>query len=143
MTTSLSGATKTCAHCAGVVRRRRHASNASWAHARFCSRRCASAAQGSKPGPPKLSAPPAPDLGWQRDARCRLPGVDPELFYHPEGEMGFDRKLREGRAVMVCVDCPVMVDCRRYALAAPERFGVWGALTEGDRNALKQKRGVP
>lgn len=33
-----------------------------------------------------------------------------------------------------CHDCPLFLDCRRYAVLARERVGVWGGTTPKDRN---------
>lgn len=36
-------------------------------------------------------------------------------------------------AVARCWSCPALDACRDYALAAEERWGVWGATTPADR----------
>lgn len=36
-------------------------------------------------------------------------------------------------AVDGCYDCPLMVPCGAYAVAAGERDGVWGGLTPAER----------
>lgn len=38
-------------------------------------------------------------------------------------------------AQSLCWRCPVQPECAAYAVAADERFGVWGALTPADRAA--------
>lgn len=38
-----------------------------------------------------------------------------------------------GLAVARCWSCPALTACREYALAAEERWGVWGATTPADR----------
>jgi len=38
------------------------------------------------------------------------------------------------RAADRCHDCPLFLDCRRYAVLARERVGVWGGTTPKDRN---------
>lgn len=42
--------------------------------------------------------------------------------------------LAQSRAATACLDCPVMVECGRYALTAGEPHGTWGGLTATDRN---------
>lgn len=43
----------------------------------------------------------------------------------------------EETAVGVCRACPVRAECLQYALAADERFGVWGGLSETERAGLR------
>lgn len=52
------------------------------------------------------------------------------------------RPADEDLAVRVCRGCPVVVECRAYALAAGEREGVWGALGPAERHgpALRPRR---
>jgi WhiB family redox-sensing transcriptional regulator len=39
-------------------------------------------------------------------------------------------------AKTVCAACPVIQQCRQHALAVREPYGVWGGLTEDERNAI-------
>ncbi|WP_090517402.1 WhiB family transcriptional regulator [Mycolicibacterium neworleansense] len=71
---------------------------------------------------------------WQLHARCR--GMDASVFFSPEGERGRARLNREQRAKALCRDCPVLTQCRAHALTIAEPFGVWGGLSEADRNSL-------
>ncbi|MFC0360121.1 MULTISPECIES: WhiB family transcriptional regulator [Kytococcus] len=78
---------------------------------------------------------PVADLwDWQHEGLCRT--TDPEEFFHPEGERGERRRRRDERAKRVCRRCPVIEKCREHALAAREPYGVWGGLTEGEREEL-------
>jgi WhiB family redox-sensing transcriptional regulator len=70
-------------------------------------------------------------LGWQEQARCQ--GEDARLFFGPEKERTRDREAREGEAKQICAACPVLRECRAHALGTPELFGVWGGLSEADR----------
>jgi len=71
---------------------------------------------------------------WQLQARCR--GVDSSVFYHPEGERGRARLQREQRAKALCRLCPVVAQCRDHALETGEVYGVWGGLSESERDLL-------
>ncbi|MCX5195580.1 WhiB family transcriptional regulator [Streptomyces sp. NBC_00249] len=71
---------------------------------------------------------------WQSRAACR--GQGPERFFHPEGERGDDRAARDRAAKRVCEECPVRAQCLRHALRVREPYGVWGGLTEQERQAL-------
>ena len=68
---------------------------------------------------------------WQQDAACR--GTDGTFFFPPERERETARVKRVARAKAVCRECPVMTDCRAYALQVGEPFGVWGGLSEEER----------
>ncbi len=71
---------------------------------------------------------------WQLHGNCR--GRDTELFFHPEGERGMRRRNREAAAKAVCSGCPVRQQCRAHALAVQEPYGVWGGLSEHEREAI-------
>ena len=66
---------------------------------------------------------------WHRSAACR--SVDPELFF-PVSCAGPSRDQLE-RAKAVCAVCLVRPQCLQYAIAANEKFGVWGGMTEEER----------
>lgn len=88
------------------------------------------------------SAPgPVADLWeWQYDGACRETGS--ESFYHPDGERGAARRLRDAAAKEVCSSCPVIMSCREHALAIRESFGVWGGLTEDERSVTLAERDI-
>jgi WhiB family redox-sensing transcriptional regulator len=82
----------------------------------------------------RLPGPVADLWEWQLDGACRT--ADSRLFFHPEGERGPARRERDAAAKAVCAACPVMQQCRTHALTVREPYGVWGGLTEDDRNAF-------
>ncbi len=82
----------------------------------------------------RLPGPNADLWDWQLQSACRA--VDPSLFFHPEGERGPARSGREASAKAVCAGCPVLEACRSHALAVREPYGVWGGLSEDDREAI-------
>jgi WhiB family redox-sensing transcriptional regulator len=82
----------------------------------------------------RLPGPVADLWDWQLDGACR--GVSPEVFFHPEGERGPRRRNRDAQAKAVCSACPVMLECRSHALEVREPYGVWGGLTEAERETL-------
>ena len=71
---------------------------------------------------------------WQLRGSCR--GMDSGLFFHPENERGPARTGREERAKQICSGCPVLIQCRAHALAVHEPYGVWGGLTESERDEM-------
>lgn len=82
----------------------------------------------------RLPVPVTETYDWQMQGACR--GMDSAFFFHPEGERGPARASRETRAKQVCRGCPVLEQCRRHALAAHEPYGVWGGLSESERDDI-------
>lgn len=82
----------------------------------------------------RLPGPVADSWEWQVDGACRTTGD--ELFFHPDGERGRRRERREAAALRVCATCPVLAQCRDHALAVREPYGVWGGMTEDEREAV-------
>ncbi|KAA3425055.1 redox-responsive transcriptional regulator WhiB3, partial [Mycobacterium tuberculosis] len=54
----------------------------------------------------------------------------------PDGERGRARTQREQRAKEMCRRCPVIEACRSHALEVGEPYGVWGGLSESERDLL-------
>jgi WhiB family redox-sensing transcriptional regulator len=71
-------------------------------------------------------------------AACR--GLDSEMFFHPEGERGSAKEARERAAKKLCATCPVIMECRAHALKVREPFGVWGGLTESERQVIYESQ---
>ena len=82
----------------------------------------------------RLPGPVAHAWEWQLQGACRE--ADAALFFHPERERGAPRRLRDAAAKAVCATCPVIRQCRAHALTTPELYGVWGGLSEDDREAI-------
>jgi WhiB family redox-sensing transcriptional regulator len=91
------------------------------------------------PQPQQLPGPNADIWDWQMHGLCR--GVDSSVFFHPDGERGRARAQREMRAKEMCRSCPVITQCRSHALAVGEPYGIWGGLSESEREMLL-KRGI-
>lgn len=82
----------------------------------------------------RLPGPVADLWEWQYQGACR--NLDTEQFFHPEGERGGTRRRRDDAAKAICAKCPVIAQCREYALAVQEPYGVWGGLTQEERREL-------
>lgn len=54
---------------------------------------------------------------------------DAELWWDPTAELEAASGCR--------VSCPAVGECLAYAVAAGERYGVWGAATPGERRAMR------
>lgn len=79
----------------------------------------------------RLPGPNADLWDWQLRGLCR--GKDSSLFFHPEGERGAARSSREEAAKEICMNCPVRIPCADHALKVREPYGVWGGMTEDER----------
>ena len=66
---------------------------------------------------------------WRDRAVCAQ--TDPEAFFPEKG--GSTREAKR-----ICSGCEVRAECLEYALAADERFGVWGGLSERERRRLRR-----
>ena len=71
---------------------------------------------------------------WQFRAACR--DTDRDLFFAPPGERGLRREFRVTAAKRVCASCPVLDECRDFALRTAQEYGVWGGLAEEERAQL-------
>ncbi|MDO5747571.1 MAG: WhiB family transcriptional regulator [Actinomycetaceae bacterium] len=75
---------------------------------------------------------PIMDL-WQWQYKGACADMDTEKFFHPEGERGGTRRRRAEAAKAICMTCPVINECRDYALSTHEPYGVWGGMSEEER----------
>ena len=75
-------------------------------------------------------------MDWRSRAACRT--EEPELFF-PVGSRG-PALVQQALAKSVCRRCPVMIQCRTWALATGQAAGVWGGMSEGERAALTRHR---
>ncbi len=74
---------------------------------------------------------------WQREAACR---GEAELFAEPPvAEPMVVQLRREEAAKAVCARCPVLLECRAYALRTQQRTGIWGGLTARERSAVRAR----
>ena len=75
-----------------------------------------------------------PENDWRPLAACK--GVDPELFFSSDELPNKNERIeREAAAKAVCARCPVRSECLSYAIAAGERYGIWGGLNPQERRA--------
>lgn len=75
------------------------------------------------------------DVSWMADAACRTltPQQVDRWFFPNRGE-----SVRPAKAI--CADCPVRQQCLDYAMDRPERYGIWGGLSERERRQLRAQR---
>lgn len=66
---------------------------------------------------------------WAKQAACR--DEPTSTFYDRQPDA----------AKLICSQCPVIVDCRSYAMRYPMLRGVWGGYSESDRK--RARRSLP
>lgn len=89
------------------------------------------------PQQPLAQVPLDATWDWSEQGACR--DADPNLFFHPQNERGAARIMRDRAAKAICAGCSVRTLCADYAVRAREPYGVWGGLTEEDREAIYRK----
>jgi WhiB family redox-sensing transcriptional regulator len=73
-------------------------------------------------------------VDWRFRAACRM--EEPELFF-PVGTRG-PALVQLARAKSVCRRCPVLLQCRTWALTTGQAAGVWGGMSEDERRAMRR-----
>lgn len=71
---------------------------------------------------------------WMGKAVCA--SVDPELWFPPKSGSSAPAK-RICNGFRGSPPCPVVDECLAFALRHDVRFGVWGGMSERERNRLK------
>jgi WhiB family redox-sensing transcriptional regulator len=75
---------------------------------------------------------------WMAEAACV--GCDPEMFF-PQ-KTGNGARVEAKLAILICRECPVIVQCREYARTAARGHGVW-AGSVGGRGGTGRPPGRP
>lgn len=65
----------------------------------------------------------------RQDRSCL--GTDPEIFVS-------DNLGDQNYAKSVCLNCPVVDACLRYAMERPALVGVWGGTSSRDRGRMRR-----
>ena len=90
-----------------------------------------------KPAP---GATDGDDRSWRGRAACRGSG---ELFFAPSSDDGPARGWSAEQAKAVCGSCPVLAECRAWAVLTRQQDGVWGGLDEDELRRLQRRRRDP
>jgi WhiB family redox-sensing transcriptional regulator len=69
------------------------------------------------------------------DPICRT--TDPDAWFPETGE-GNSKAIRYAKEM--CKQCPLIVECGIYAIAAGEQHGIWGGLDAMQRNKIRSSR---
>lgn len=62
---------------------------------------------------------------------CRGEDIDPDWWFDAYAI-----------ARQICKRCPLMWDCRAWAIDTAQARGMWGALTPEERAAIRRRRGI-
>jgi hypothetical protein len=71
---------------------------------------------------------PRPLGAWAERAACK--GMDQSIFFPGSGSNAAEAKA-------VCASCFVRPECLHHAITSPEKYGIWGGVSE------KHRRGDP
>lgn len=74
------------------------------------------------------------DHAWRDKAACLT--SDPEIFFPDPSDV--DTALR---AKGVCDTCPVISECRRFAIRTRQSDGIWGGLSKHGLKRLAESEG--
>lgn len=66
---------------------------------------------------------------WPEQGACRE--VDPDLWFPEQGDRAANHAAKE-----ICAWCPVMTECRQWALDSREPYGVWGGMSARERRSV-------
>ena len=86
-----------------------------------------------------LRLPPPTDDAWSWQLRGSCLGYPVEVFF-PEERARSRQRQRESVAKRICLECPVLAECREHALRTPEQHGIWGAMTATERSRTRADR---
>ena len=71
------------------------------------------------------------DFHDRQDLACRVPGVDPEIFY-PRSHQS------PAAAQDVCERSPAAEECLQWALDTDQKFGIFGGVIAEDRIRMRR-----
>jgi len=74
------------------------------------------------------------DVSWQDKSKCI--DEDPEFFFPSDSKQGIEQAVK---AKAFYQSCPVKMKCLEFSIRENMEYGVYGGLTEQDRQELKHK----
>lgn len=80
----------------------------------------------------ELPKPVTDEWDWQLYARCRNQAVT--VFFPSRTLRGAKRLQFEKTAKDICRTCPVLLQCRTFALETHQPYGIWGGMTASERS---------
>lgn len=85
-------------------------------------------------------SPVASKWEWQYQGLCR--DHDTDIFFLESHLRGPQKQNKIIAAKKICSPCPVKNQCLEHALSTPEYYGVWGGLSEEERESILRRRSV-
>ena len=82
----------------------------------------------------KLPAPMIKNYEWQQRGNCV--GVDTNVFFPESSLRGIKKIAAYEEAKKYCRSCEVVSECLQFALDTKEPYGVYGGLSEEERNRV-------
>ena len=79
--------------------------------------------------------PPPKPTHWREQAACA--GMDLNLWFPTETGSGNSLQAR-----LICRSCPVREPCLEYAITNKEHHGIWGGMSEKQRQDLRRSRNI-
>ena len=74
---------------------------------------------------------------WEfEEPRCK--GIDTEMYFPVEDSSSFPEKKL---IASVCGNCVHQVECAEWGIRR-ERFGIWGGLTDYQRQVIRRQRNI-
>ena len=77
------------------------------------------------------------DVRWMEQGACRQGKAKVDAFFVQDGKRN-PAEIRAAKAWCEC--CEVRAQCLAYALEHPVLLGVWGGMTETQRNRLRRAK---
>jgi WhiB family redox-sensing transcriptional regulator len=75
---------------------------------------------------------------WTAQAICAQ--TDPEAFFPDRsGSLAIAKTICNGNPARGRPPCPVLTQCLEYALAAHEKYGIWGGMSPRERLAMQRE----
>lgn len=72
-------------------------------------------------------------MTWREFAACLDLTPEEKLMFFADDEAEEPSYQQYRHVQRTCYECPVQVECLRYALENDQKLGVWGGLTESQR----------
>lgn len=76
-------------------------------------------------------------MPWVEDGACR--NTEGDWLEIPTVAYTTQRQVKRAE-IAVCMDCPVLAECREHAITFPEPLGVWGGLVPRERGKIRAQR---
>lgn len=94
----------------------------------------------------EINQAPPPPGEWINQAACAQlsPLQSDQLFFplSPAGDRGRTAAMMTRKAQRICRECPVQHSCGEYALRYRIAHGIWGGMTEAQREHILRHGGL-